>query len=189
MCLNQHARLSGDAGRRERLLSSHRERTSLFHEQRERSAPRLGSHTHAWHAPTLRGSPGGNARDANASRHLTAPPPQLMSLPVICCALARFRNRFTTESKGLRAIKGYLFAHLSLSSTWMPHVPPQTRRDRERLRPRTQTDRQTHTRKLVRLHAQLVHRERAGMLWRNPRQTLPQAGFQLLSITATLTAR
>ncbi len=52
-----------------------------------------------------------------------------------------------------------------------------------------QTDRQTHARKLVRLHAQLVHRERAAILWRNPRQTLPQAGFQLLSITATLTAR
>ncbi len=57
----------------------------------------------------------------------------------ICCALARFPNRFTTESKGLRAIKGYLlFAPLSLSPVHECHMLLHRRGETERDR---QTDR------------------------------------------------
>lgn len=132
------------------------------------------------HAPTLRRSPGGNHKDKGDAECITADVTScavnLHAQMEICCTLVRFWNMRKVCDQ-LRII------YLHLSSTWMPHVPSQARRDSERERM------QTDTRKLLRLRVQLVHRERAAILWRNPRQTLPQAGFQLLSITATLTAR
>ncbi len=70
----------------------------------------------------------------------------------ICCALARFRNRFTTESKGLRAIKGYLFAPHSLSVHGC-HMFLHRRGETERGsgRAHTHTDRQTDRHTLVNL--------------------------------------
>lgn len=87
-------------------------------------------------APTLRRSPGGNQKDKGDAECITADVTScavnLHAQMEICYKSARFWNMRKVCDQ-LRII------YLHLSSTWMPHVPPQARRDSERERGCRQT--------------------------------------------------